>query len=264
VKPVGALREAIGCCWLGLKEALSPSLVLFSMGLWGGAAALWSMLAWMLPGPFLWLGREAAGWAMLGVFQLWDGGLSEASRQALETHSMAEAGQIILGGWHTAGAWVCCGLMILLAIFLTARVGLEFLLLPRVRERVRPQYPSLLERVEAPLSLAPVGRALKFASLTVLVLPLLLVPGLNLIVGVGFFGYLNIRTLVHDALETVAEPEEQRAVVQAARWQMVWAGLMLVGGAAMPVLSLLAPAWIAGTTCHLCCRVLERVRITPG
>jgi uncharacterized protein involved in cysteine biosynthesis len=82
----------------------------------------------------------------------------------------------------------------------------------------------------------------------------------NVVLLFVLFGYLNVRTLVNEALDGLATRDEQRALIRQARFRMIILGTLLGGVPAIPVLGLMSPAWVGAATCHLCLRELSLLR----
>lgn len=95
-------------------------------------------------------------------------------------------------------------------------------------------------------------------------LPLLLIPGVLLVMPLAWAAWLNQRTFRFDALAEHASADERRRVIARCKPQLLLAG----GGAALlvyvPLVNLLAPAWAALVFVHLCLSALRRLRAEEG
>jgi uncharacterized protein involved in cysteine biosynthesis len=85
-----------------------------------------------------------------------------------------------------------------------------------------------------------------------LVVPVfLLVPFVGGPLLAAFLAYLNVRTLVNDGFEGIADVAEVRTFVATHRWQMLLLGVLLALLALVPLVGFLLP-WVTGSAvCHL-------------
>ncbi len=256
----GACQDASSAALRGLRDVFSTRILLVSLALWVGAMALCGLLlfaGWEWARAF---SDWATAWTLLGVFVLFPGLLPAGAQSKLSGVPLAEGAQALLGPVFPVASGIFLLLLVLMGVFLAVRVGTELFLMPQVQQHVRRHYPAFPPSETSAPALEPLKRTVKFGALALCALPCLLVPGLNILVGVGFFGYLNVRTLVNDALEGIAPPDEQRAVIRAARSRMVLLGIVLTGAFAIPFVGLIGPAWTAASVCHLCFATLRRLR----
>jgi CysZ protein len=103
-----------------------------------------------------------------------------------------------------------------------------------------------------------------FALVWVATLPLLLIPGVLLVLPLSLTAWLNQRTFRYDALAEHATGEERRRIVTQHRGEMVLAGLGTALALHVPLLNLLAPAWTALAFVHLCLGRLAELRQKEG
>jgi hypothetical protein len=258
--PPTAFSEAVACWVRGLRDAFSLRLLLTSAALWLGALLLWGLLLVFAHDLLRAVGGWIAAWGLLGLFVWFPGLLPESWQAKLVGVPLTEGAANLLGWAYSTAAWLAVVLLVILGIVATARVAMEFFLMPQVQRQVVPQYPPLAPPLAKGRLWDPVVRATRFGVMAACGLPLLLIPVVNIIVSFGFFGYLNVRTLVNDALENIASPEEQRAVVRASRGRLVLLGALLTAAFMLPLVGLLGPAWTGAATCHLCVRALRRQR----
>ncbi len=255
-----ALGDVFACATLGLRDGVTPRLIAFSAALWVGAIALWTMIL-----VFAWNVVESAAafvtaWMFLGIFRIFPGWLPAAAREKITGVSLSEGAQALLGPVFTTLTWIVLVALILAAIYATARIAVEFWLMPAIRKVVERHYPAFPPH--PPYSIfSTVTNFAKTGTVAVLLgLPFLLVPVINVALLFVLFGYLNVRTLVNEALDGVATRQEQRLVIRAARGRMIAMGSLLAGILAIPVVGLLAPTVTGAATCHLCLRELRRRR----
>lgn len=97
-----------------------------------------------------------------------------------------------------------------------------------------------------------------------LTLPLLLVPGVLLVLPLAWAAWLNQRTFRFDALAEHASADERRRIILRGKPQLLLAGAGTALLAYLPLLNLLAPAWTALVFVHLCLGALRRLRTEEG
>ena len=259
--PSPPLFDAFTCAALGLRDGLSPRLILFSVSLWFGAAALWAILLVVAWAPI----KAAAGfltaWALLGLFRVFPTWLPAGAQAKLTDVPLSTGADALLGPFFTGATWVVLVLLILTAVMLTVRLAVEFWLMPIVRAQVLKTYPPFPSHPPFSL-LAPFANLAKMGVLAVVIgVPCMIVPVVNVVLAFTFFAYLNVRTLVNEALDGLATRDEQRAIIRSARGRMVIVGLLLSAAQTIPFVGLMSPAWIGAGTCHLCLRELQRLRM---
>ncbi len=95
-------------------------------------------------------------------------------------------------------------------------------------------------------------------------LPLLLIPGVLLVMPLAWAAWLNQRTFRFDALAEHATADERRRVIGRSKPQLLVAGAGTALLAYVPLLNLLAPALAALVFVHLCLGGLRRLRAEEG
>lgn len=95
-------------------------------------------------------------------------------------------------------------------------------------------------------------------------LPLLLIPGVLLVMPLAWAAWLNQRTFRFDALAEHATADERRRVISRSKPQLLAAGAGTALLAYVPLINLLAPAWTALVFVHLCLGGLRRLRAEEG
>lgn len=260
------LPDAMTCVVLGLREAFSRKLILFSIGLWLGAGALWTIILVFALGLLKALAGFIAAWTLLGVFAVFPQWLPASAQAKLAGVPLPVGAEALLGPVFHGVTWIILVLLVIACVLTTARIGLELFLMPLVRGEVERRYPPFPKHPTAGL-LTPIKNAAKMGILAVAIgLPCLLVPVVNVILLFMLFGYLNVRTLVNEALDGLASPAEQRDVIRVSRLHMVLLGSLLAGAMSIPFVGFIGPSWIGASTCHLCLRTLMHLRkdAAPG
>jgi uncharacterized protein involved in cysteine biosynthesis len=219
-----------------------------------------------------------------------DFGRSDILWQALWPPLLAFAlwGAVAVWAWQPASTWIFSKLpewrwldwmggwlahIVLLFAFAPLVYGTTLLLiasfsLPRMMAIVAARdYPQLVRHGNGAFW-GSIGNTLLaglvFALVWLLTLPLLLVPGMLLVLPLGLTAWLNQRTFRYDALAEHANPEERRRIVAAHRGELTSAGLITAVAMHVPVLNLLVPAWTALVFVHLCLAWLAALRNEEG
>jgi hypothetical protein len=244
----------------GVRDGLSPRLLLFSLGLWVGAILLWTILLLLAGTHVQAFAGFVTAWALLGFFVLFPTWLPAAAQAKLTGVPLATGAQALLGPVFTTVTWIVLVVLIVAAVYLTVRIAVEVWLMPLIRQIVEKHYPPFPPH--PPYSIfSPIGNLLRTGTLAVVIgLPCLLIPVANAVLLFVLFGYLNVRTLVNESLDGIATREEQRLVVRSARLRMICLGSLLALVSLIPFVGLMAPAWMGAGTCHLCLRTLIRLR----
>ncbi|MFO1251135.1 MAG: EI24 domain-containing protein [Inhella sp.] len=262
-----SVREAFVCLTLGGRDALKPGVLWRSLQIWllvlvfwGTVLFIWRQEIWQAAQTGLSL--LAMGLAM-ALFSP-QGGVGSVA-------GMAHAG-IGMGALVVIGALltqppvgtVITGLVILLVFMLLAslsvRVLTEFLLMGRVQAQCRRRYPELENQAPMPWLSGLMESAKLWVILLVGGLMCLLVPLLGGLLLAALCAYLNARSLVGEALDGVASPQEQRAFVRSHRMSLLLLGLALPVLLLVPLVGLLAPGWLGASVCHLGMRHLQATR----
>ncbi len=260
--PISALREAFAAALLGLRDGVSFRLAAFSLGLWLGACSLWAVLLVIAWTPIKSSAAFLTAWSLLGIFRLFPNWLPAAAREKIAGVSLVDGAQSLLGPVFATATWIMLVLLIVVAVYATVRIAVEFWLMPIIRRVVEKHYPPFPPRPPYSL-LSSVTNVAKTGTVAVcLGLPFLLVPVANVVLLFVLFGYLNVRTLVNEALDGLATRDEQRLLIHRTRLRMIFLGTLLAGAPAIPVLGLMTPSWVGAATCHLFLRQLLALRAT--
>ena len=103
-----------------------------------------------------------------------------------------------------------------------------------------------------------------FLCASLALLPLLLIPGMLLVLPLLAAAWLNQRTFRFDALAEHATAAELRRIVGDNRRAFWLAGLVSAGASYLPLVNLLAPAFTALVFVHLGLGALRRLRQQEG
>jgi CysZ protein len=174
-------------------------------------------------------------------------------------------------GWELIARWAAVFLLLagfatltyVTALMLVAVVALP-LLITTIAAR---DYPDLVRRGENVFigSLAnTVGAGLVFIVGGLATLPLLLIPGVILVLPLAWAAWLNQRTFRFDALAEHATRAELKQLVSEQRGIFLGAGIGTAILAHVPLLNILAPTFTAVVFVHLCLGALRRLRSTQG
>lgn len=174
-------------------------------------------------------------------------------------------------GWATVAQWAAVFLLLAAfasLVYFTALLLVAVFALPRMLSLVAArEYPDLARRGENPFR-GSLGNTLAAGAVFIagwlLTLPLLLVPGVVLILPLFWAAWLNQRVFRFDSLVEHASRSELAAVVGAERSRLYLAGVGSALTAHVPVVNLLTPAFTALVYVHLCLAALRRRRLERG
>jgi len=200
-------------------------------------------------------------WLVLGV-ALWADGVALMARIVPE---------LPWSGWEWVSRWAAVFLLLAALaalVYLTAILLVAVFALPRLVDLVAARdYPDLGRHGENVFwgSLAntlAVGAIFVVGSLGTL--PLLLIPGVLLVLPLFWSSWLNQRTFRFDALAEHATRSEMRRLVAENRRRFYIAGLGTAALAYVPLVNLLVPAFTALVFVHLGLAALRRQRQEGG
>ncbi len=229
--------NALPSLLLGLRDGLRPTLILHALG---------------------WLMAVLMGW--FGLFAVvddewWSLATLTAHVQAHTQLDAAFAG--ILAAMLFTFSYV-------LLVLTSMALVILFVLMPRIRQVCLASYPSLSPSPDAgglPAIVAPVRHALWLVGAAVAAGALSWVlPGVGSLAGLALMAYANTRGLVMDALDGLASPAEQAAVLRQQRGATLLMGLVLPLLALVPVLGLLSLFIMGPSASHLAFRALMQQR----
>ena len=200
-------------------------------------------------------------WAVIG-FSVW-------------THAMVLATGLVpelpWSGWATVAQWAAVFLLLAAfasLVYFTALLLVATFALPRMVTLVAArEFPDLARRGENPF-LGSLGNTLAAGAIFIVgwlaTLPLLLVPGVVLVLPLFWAAWLNQRVFRFDSLAEHASRRELAAVVAAERPRFYLAGFGSALTAHVPFVNLLAPAFTALVYVHLGLAALRRLRLERG
>jgi uncharacterized protein involved in cysteine biosynthesis len=74
-------------------------------------------------------------------------------------------------------------------------------------------------------------------------------------------GYINVRSLMNDALDGLVSESERRAIIESNRLTMLLIGALLEGIVLIPIVGLFAPSILGLSVCHLCMRQTKKLQL---
>ena len=174
-------------------------------------------------------------------------------------------------GWDVLTRWAAGFLLVVALVsltYVTALLLVAVVALPLLITRIAARdYPDLVRHGENPFW-GSLGNTLAAGAVFIVVglvtLPLLLIPGLVLVLPLVWTAWLNQRTFRFDALAEHATRAEVRRLVSEQRSAFIWAGLGTAALAYVPLLQLFAPAFTALVFVHLGLGALRRLRQAQG
>jgi hypothetical protein len=200
-------------------------------------------------------------WALVGV-AIWTDGLVAMGRIIPE---------LPWSGWEWISRWAA--VFLLLASFatltyVTALMLVAVVALPLLINRIAARdYPDLVRHGEN-VFWGSLGNTLGAGAVFVVgglaSLPLLLIPGVILILPLAWAAWLNQRTFRFDALAEHATRSELKQLESEQRGNFLGAGIGTALMAHIPLLQILAPTYTAVVFVHLGLSALRRLRGQQG
>lgn len=154
-------------------------------------------------------------------------------------------------------------LVYLTALLLVATVALP-LMMTRVAARDYPDLSRHGNNVAWGSFVNTLLTGMVFLLGWLVTLPLLLIPGVLLVMPLAWAAWLNQSTFRFDALADHATVDERRRVIRRSMPQLWLAGAGTALLVYVPLVNLLAPAWTALVFVHLCLGGLRRLRAEEG
>ncbi len=179
--------------------------------------------------------------------------------------------QLPWSGWESVAHWAAVFLLLAAfaaLIYLTAILLVAVFALPRLINLVAAHdYPDLGRHGEnvfwgSLINTLVVGAIFVVGCLAML--PLLLIPGVLLVLPLLWASWLNQRTFRFDALAEHATRTEMQRLVAQNRSRLYVAGVGTAAAAHLPLVNLLAPAFTALVFVHLGLAALRRQRQEAG
>jgi CysZ protein len=174
-------------------------------------------------------------------------------------------------GWELLAQWAA--VFLLLAAFatltyVTALILVAVVALPLLISSIGARdYPDLVHRGEN-VFIGSLANTMSAAAVFVIgglaSLPLLLLPGMVLVLPLAWAAWLNQRAFRFDALAEHATRSELRQLVEARRSQFLAAGVGTALAAHVPVAQVLAPTFTAVVFVHLGLGALRELRQKQG
>lgn len=263
-RPVDAIPEVGASLGLGLRDGIRPRLALMSVlagllafGVWLIVLVVWRHEIWAVA-------DVASNWLMNGLLSL------DWSDPGREGQKVASEGTNVPSFLERALSWIATPLgsvvklilvagAFLLLIMLSMRLYLELFLMSRVQKHCLKHYPLLSPKGKGRFGVDALS-SLKLLCVFCAGFLLLIIPVVG---GILFFllaSYLNVRSLVNDALEDLATADERRTIVRTMRLPMLLLGVVTSVLLLIPLAGLFIPAVLGASVCHLCMRALIRLR----
>lgn len=174
-------------------------------------------------------------------------------------------------GWEWVAHWAAVFLLLAAfasLVYFTAIFLVAVFALPRLANRVAARdYPDLGRHGENVFwgSLGnTLGAGAIFVAGCLVMLPLLLIPGMLLVMPLLWSSWLNQRTFRFDAVAEHATRNEMQRLIRENRSSFYFAGLGTAAAAHVPLANLLAPALTALVFIHLGLAALRRQRQEGG
>lgn len=230
------MGELLAAVVLASRDLLRPGIMVHAV--WPPLAALigWGAVAFQVWTPArLWVGQHLPDWNWLT--------------------------QSFLGDWLATAA-----LMLFFApfVYFTTLLLMATFALPRMLAIVAASdYADVARRGRDAVVgslINTLGAGLLFVVGWIVTLPLLLIPGVILVLPIAWTAWLNQRTFRFDALAEHATPSERHLIVREARQGLYGGGVLSALLAHVPLLNFFAPAWTALLFVHICLLRLRRLR----
>ena len=251
---MNTLGEALHCFALAMREAMRPALLIWSVLLVCGVLLFWTVVWIFFGGEIRDAILGASQWAIEALFY---------SQGSAPQHGFSYWLVNILQWFNSLFSYVLWFLTYLLCVLLSLRLLLELLLMGRIQAQCLISYPQLSAGVKTSylrVMLDALWMLLLSLGLTILCLLLPVVGGVLLFIGLS---YLNIRSLVNDALDGLASSAQRRALIRQHRMSMLWLGMLISVWMFIPLLGLIGPLLMGAGACHLLMRALVAQQRQP-
>lgn len=253
---LSALSRVVRALRGGLSDGLHPRLVFLSIGMTLLAGLLWLVVFFVWHDQAWHLAQTAARWFFQGV-----GAASEPTTGA--GGGGATLWSSVVQGLSMFVAFLIALASFALLVMLTLQAMLELFLMPAIQRQCLKRYPDLPSNLPGTLG-ANLLTTVKLWSVLLVGLLLWVIPVLG---GLAFFAlaaYINVRSLVNDALENVATLDERRQLVKEQRGAMAGLGLCMLLLLLIPFVGLVAPSVLGAGVCHLFMPALLALRAKQG
>lgn len=221
------IRESLICVSLALKDGFKPPISLISALIWTASVIGWGIVFYFVKDPIF--------------------------------HALPELPQLIPALSQGLRYLVVAVLYIALVI-ITVRVSIELWLMKRIQKFCLTYYPglSLKHKTSVLVSLRDAPKSagtFLFGGLICLV-----IPGFGPALLFLLMGYINVRSLMNDALDGLVSESDRRAIIESNRLTMLLIGALLEGIVWIPIVGLFAPSILGLSVCHLCMRQTEKLQ----
>ncbi len=219
---------------LGLRDGLRPGLALSSLMWMIGVIIAWGLCFALAPDR--WWSLDALAAMVQGLIPL----------ESTFAKPLAALGFVL--------AYV-------LLVIVSMALVILLVLMPRIRDTCLRAYPALQPASTGLALLGPWRNAVYLVSaLLAGGVASLMLPVVGSLLMVTLVSYFNVRGLLYDALDGLATPAEQEAVLRRQRPAILLLGLLLSALALVPVLGLLSPLIMGTSASHLAFAALARQR----
>jgi len=221
------IRESLLCVALSLRDGIQPPIALISAAIWAATILTWTIAFFFITPPLM--------------------------------RALPEIPQLIPILNQTLRYLVVATLYVGL-VLITVRVAIELWLMKRIQKFCLNYYPGLSLSHKSSI-LVSVRDAPKSAG-TFLVggLICLVIPGIGPALLFLLMGYINVRSLMNDALDGLVSNEDRRTIIESNRLSMLLIGGLLEGLMLIPIVGFFAPSILGTSVCHLCMRQTEKLR----
>jgi hypothetical protein len=222
------IRESLICVALALKDGFKPPISLISAMIWIASVVGWGIVFYFIKDPIF--------------------------------HALPELPQLIPAISEGLRYLVVAVLYISLVI-ITVRVSIELWLMKRIQKFCLTYYPdlSLKHKTSILVSLRDAPKSagtFLFGGLICL-----MIPGIGPALLFLLMGYINVRSLMNDALDGLVSESERRAIIESNRLTMLLIGALLEGIVLIPIVGLFAPSILGLSVCHLCMRQTKKLQL---
>ncbi|MES2886453.1 MAG: EI24 domain-containing protein [Pseudomonadota bacterium] len=252
----GSISRAARALRGGLSDGLHPRLAFLSVGMTLVAGLFWLVVFSVWHDPIWDFAQVAAQWFFQGVGAASEPAASSAGRGAALWGSVVQ-------GLSMFVAFLIALASFALLVMLTLQVMLEVFLMPAVQRQCLKRYPALSNNLPGTVR-SNLLTTVKLWSVLLVGVLLWIIPVLG---GLAFFAlaaYINVRSLVNDALDGVATLEERRQLVKGHRGAMLCLGLCMTLLLLIPFVGLVAPSVLGASVCHLFMPALLALRAKQG
>lgn len=221
------IRESFICVALSLRDGLQPPISLISAMIWIVSVLGWAVVFFFIHTP-----------------------LFQALPEVSQLHPSLSS----------ALKYLVTGTLYIALVIITVRVSIEIWLMKRIQKFCLKYYPGLTLSHKSSI-LVSVRDAPKTAGTFLIGGAICLVlPVVGPVLLFLLMGYLNVRSLMNDALDELVSDSDRRLIIERNRLSMLLIGALLEGLVLIPVIGLFAPSILGTSVCHLCMRQTLKLR----